>query len=135
MLQLFDRPQYQTPAGRSVQSTSKMREILGDNAHTGVPIVGMKKLIRQDSGVQYELFTTGNKSVGVFDEVVFACHSPQALAILQSCQVDGKGDGIDHGLLESLAKIEYGDNVVYVHSDPDLMPKVSSFSWHYRDLT
>ena len=122
MLQLFDRPVYQTPAGRSIQYTSKMAEILGKNAHTSSPIVGMNKIVK-GNGLEYELFTTGNKSVGVFDQVVFACHSPQASAILESTKVKGNGDGVDPNLLKSLAKVEYGDNVVYVHSDPELMPK------------
>ncbi|EED88129.1 predicted protein, partial [Thalassiosira pseudonana CCMP1335] len=121
MLQLFNRPQYQTPKGRSVQYTRKMAEVLGENAHTGVKIVGMKKFgSGGGDGVKYELFTDGNESVGVFDHVVFACHSPQALDILKS---DGNGKDIDATLLEALEKIEYGDNVVYVHSDPNLMPK------------
>lgn len=121
MLQLFNRPQYQTPKGRSVQYTRKMAEVLGENAHTGVKIVGMKKFgSGGGDGVKYELFTDGNESVGVFDHVVFACHSPQALDILKS---DGNGKDIDATLLGALEKIEYGDNVVYVHSDPNLMPK------------
>lgn len=125
MLQLFDRPQYQTPAGRSIQYTSKMAEILGDKAHTSTPIVGMKKVVK-NGALEYELFTRENKSVGMFDQVVFACHSPQALSILESA------NGVDPNLLESLAKIEYGDNVVYVHSDPELMPqrKAAWGSWN-----
>jgi predicted NAD/FAD-binding protein len=125
MLQLFDRPQYQTPAGRSIQYTSKMAEILGEKAHTSTPIVGMKKSVK-GGAIVYELFTTGNKSVGLFDHVVFACHSPQALSILESVT------DIDPNLLKSLGKIEYADNVVYVHSDRELMPqrKAAWGSWN-----
>ena len=125
MLQLFDRPQYQTPAGRSIQYTSRMAEILADKARTDTPIVSMKKTVKEDV-VSYELFTTGSKSVGVFDQVVFACHSPQALSILKTAE------GVNPNLLESFSKIEYGDNVVYVHSDPNLMPtrKAAWGSWN-----
>ena len=115
MLQLFNRPQYQTPAGRSIQYTSKMAEILGQNAHTGTPIVALNKTGESS----YELFTTDNVSLGVFDHVVFACHSDQALKILSTDQ----SKTIDPRLMSALAKIEYGENVVYVHSDPELMPK------------
>ncbi|KAL3793202.1 hypothetical protein HJC23_000744 [Cyclotella cryptica] len=130
MLQLFDRPQYQTPAGRSIQYTNKMASILGKNAHTSTPILAMKKIVTNND-VSYELFTTGSKSVGVFDQVVFACHSPQAFSILQSAAVDG-GEGVDPELLRALEKIEYGDDVVYVHSDPNLMPqrKAAWGSWN-----
>jgi len=39
---------------------------------------------------------------------------------------------IDSNLLNALGKIEYGDNVVYVHSDPSLMPtrKAAWASWN-----
>eukprot|EP00571_Detonula_confervacea_P002741 CAMPEP_0172325254 /NCGR_PEP_ID=MMETSP1058-20130122/53512_1 /TAXON_ID=83371 /ORGANISM="Detonula confervacea, Strain CCMP 353" /LENGTH=1073 /DNA_ID=CAMNT_0013041749 /DNA_START=4 /DNA_END=3225 /DNA_ORIENTATION=+ len=121
MLQLFNRPQWQTTTGRSIQYTHKMASILGKNAHTNTPIVALKKFKHEGcgGGVEYELFTSENKSVGHFDHVVFACHSPQAVQILNTD--DGKS--IDPGLIAALDKIEYGDNVVYVHSDPNLMPK------------
>ena len=114
MLQLFDRPEYKTPAGRSIQYTSKMADIMGKKAHTSTPIVKLKKIAKK-----YELFTSDDKSCGVFDDVIFACHSPQAVEILSS----DESNTIDPNLIQALEKIEYGDNVVYVHSDPALMPK------------
>ena len=117
MLQLFNRPQYQTPAGRSIQYTAKMAFILGDKARTNTPIIALTKKKRGKDGCEYELFTSGSVSVGTFDHVVFACHSPQALQILNTDKT------IDPDLVSALDKIEYGDNVVYVHSDPNLMPK------------
>jgi len=132
MLQLFDRPQYQTPAGRSIQYTARMAEILGKRAHTNTPIVALnKKSTRKPNGkdgYEYELFTSGNLSVGTFDHVVFGCHSPQALQILNT----DNSNTIDADLISALEKIEYGDNVVYVHSDPNLMPtrKAAWGSWN-----
>jgi cyclopropane-fatty-acyl-phospholipid synthase len=119
MLQLFDRPQYQTPAGRSIQYTSKIAQMLGKNAHTNTPIVTLKKMVstRDGDGIEYELFTNNNVSVGHFDHVVFACHSPQAVQILNTCKFTNPG------LIAALEKVEYGENVVYVHSDATLMPK------------
>jgi len=120
MLQLFHRPQYQTPKGRSIQYTTKMASILGENAHTNTPIVVLKKFLQKEgTGCVYELFTSDNVSVGHFDHVVFACHSPQAVKILNT----NDGKAIDPELIAALDKVEYGDNVVYVHSDPSLMPK------------
>jgi len=55
--------------------------------------------------------------MGAFDEVVFACHAPKAVDLLQDeaqCDAD---------LLNLLGKIQYEDNIVYVHSDESLMPK------------
>eukprot|EP00577_Skeletonema_sp_RCC1716_P002131 CAMPEP_0113433448 /NCGR_PEP_ID=MMETSP0013_2-20120614/34886_1 /TAXON_ID=2843 ORGANISM="Skeletonema costatum, Strain 1716" /NCGR_SAMPLE_ID=MMETSP0013_2 /ASSEMBLY_ACC=CAM_ASM_000158 /LENGTH=1067 /DNA_ID=CAMNT_0000323033 /DNA_START=20 /DNA_END=3220 /DNA_ORIENTATION=+ /assembly_acc=CAM_ASM_000158 len=119
MLQLFDRPQWKTPAGRSIQYTSKVADIMGKNAHTSTPIVKLNKITKEDGSCSYELFTSDDKSCGVFDDVIFACHSPQAVEILNS----DESKTVDPNLIQALDKIEYGDNVVYVHSDPALMPK------------
>jgi len=114
MLQIMDRPQWKTVADRSKTYTLKMQEILGKSAQTSTPIVSMTKT---DVGGEpsYELFTTDSKSVGVFDEVIFACHTPTSKQIVESMNGDS-------GLVDLLSKIEYADNVVYVHSDPKLMP-------------
>jgi cyclopropane-fatty-acyl-phospholipid synthase len=139
MLQLFDRPIYQTPAGRSVVYTRRMADILGNRARTGTPIVSIRKYHRESTGrIEYELFTTDDISVGTFDHVIFACHSPQAVRILESNNDASANDDdddasiVDRGLIDALSMIEYGDNVVYVHSDPNLMPtrKCAWASWN-----
>jgi cyclopropane-fatty-acyl-phospholipid synthase len=91
-----------------------MKEILGDKAHVSSPIVSIAKK-DVDGKLSYELFTTDSKAVGVFDEVIFACHTPTSKIILETMDTDEK-------LIDLLANIEYADNVVYVHSDPKLMP-------------
>ena len=125
MLQLFNRPQYQTPMGRSIQYTSKMASIMGKNAHTNTPIVALAKkdstAANSNGEYEYELFTTDGVSVGQYDHVIFACHSNQASQILNTN--NGNSNVVDPELIDALDKIEYGDNVVYVHSDPNLMPK------------
>lgn len=115
MLQLLDRPRWKTVAGRSQQYTLKMKEILGKNSHLATPIMTMKKTVPLNGKAMYELFTTGDESVGVFDEVVFACHTDTAAAILKTTQVDSE-------LVDLVSNIQYADNVVYVHSDEKLMP-------------
>jgi len=92
---------------------------MGKNAHTDTPIMKLNKVVKEDGSCSYELFTSNDKSCGVFDNVIFACHSPQAVEILGSDETRT----IDPNLIKALEKIEYGDNVVYVHSDPALMPK------------
>ena len=86
----------------------------------------MKKIINNnDDSCSYELFTTDNISVGIFNHVVFACHPPTSFEILSSCTDDKEctTNAIDPNLLSALKQIQYGDNVVYIHSDPELMPK------------
>ncbi|KAL7472755.1 hypothetical protein ACHAXS_013202 [Conticribra weissflogii] len=140
MLQLFDRPLWNTPAGRSIQYVHKMATLLAKNAHTSTPILSMNKKPKgpsivdsdNDNSFTYELFTTDNTSVGTFDHVVFACHPPVAHQILSKCNATNSSGTIDAELLANLNKIQYGDNVVYIHSDPKLMPKRKSAwaSWN-----
>lgn len=63
----------------------------------------------------YELFTSGGETVGVFDEVIFACHTDTTASILKTTEVD-------ENVVDLVSSIEYANNVVYVHSDPKLMP-------------
>ena len=117
--------QWKTVQGRSQSYTLKMKELLGDNAKVGTPIMSSKRL--KDG--TYELFTIGNKSVGVFDDLIFACHPPTASMILKGAQQQNDASSSSGGgvvtseLLDILSKIEYADNAVYIHSDPNLMPK------------
>ena len=108
--------QWKTVAGRSQTYTKKVQEVLGDRAHISTPIVTVKK-VAANGQVGYELFTTDDKSIGIFDDLIFACHPPTARKILS------EGSVIDDEALDLLQKIEYADNAIYVHSDPDLMPK------------
>lgn len=101
-------------AGRSQSYTLKIKELLGANGHVASPIVAAKK----QTGFGYELFTTDDKPVGIYDEVIFACHPPTAAKILERDETAAPKE-----LVDLLSKIEYADNAVYVHSDPNLMPK------------
>jgi cyclopropane-fatty-acyl-phospholipid synthase len=112
-------------ANRSQSYTLKMKEILGDRVHLSSPIVSMVKKGGADassSDPTYELFTSDSKSLGVFDEVIFACHPPTTKDILASAIATKEEEDSEDNLLNLLGRIEYADNVVYVHSDPKLMP-------------
>ena len=110
--------QWKTVSGRSQTYTTKVEEILGKKVHTGTPIVSMIRKYENGRPL-YELFTADAKSVGIFDDVVFACHTDTAAKILKSCMTD---EPEDQSLVETVSQIEYADNVIYVHSDPNLMP-------------
>jgi cyclopropane-fatty-acyl-phospholipid synthase len=69
----------------------------------------------------YELFTANKVSVGTFNDVIFACHSDTSAQILKTCF--GQEESLDGpSLVQTISGIEYAENVVYVHSDPNLMP-------------
>lgn len=90
--------------------------MLGKRAHTSTPIVAMTKSVVTKQQVKYEIFTTDHASVGVFDDVIFACHTDTTCQILKSAlnETDPR--------VELTSNIEYANNVIYVHSDPKLMP-------------
>jgi len=150
MLQVFARPQWKTVKGRSHTYTKRVAEILGEkNVRLSTPIVSMKKIGWgvYDDGTeqrkQYELFTSPRSdnnqsavSVGVYDELIFACHTDTAASILQhnisdtdttSIKVENPTCSshrtIDPSLIATLLQIEYANNVVYLHSDANLMPQ------------
>jgi len=107
-----------------------MLSILGDNAHLSSPITAVKKVSEVWGKAKYEIFKGAGEektSMGVFDEVVFACHAPRAVALLQDEDND-EGETqpqaqCDVELLKLLGDIQYEDNIIYVHSDISLMPK------------
>ena len=61
----------------------------------------------------------------MYDQVVFACHPDEALAILGNNATDEER--------KVLGSFEYSSNDVYVHSDINLMPKARAAwtSWNY----
>jgi len=121
MLQLFHRPVWKTVAGRSRRYVEQVEACLGaSHVHCGAAVTSV---IRQQDGKTYHL-TTSNGTVATYDQVVFACHPPTAAAILRN------DSNHDIQLLDVLQQIEYADNVVYVHSDPSLMPKSAWASWN-----
>jgi len=116
-------PQWKTVAGRSRQYTDKMLSVLKDAAHLSCPVTGVTPIQDESTPTtpKYELFTESTigfqSSLGIFDDVVFACHASTAHDLLS------KSQGANADLVDLLGKIQYDDNVVYVHSDTRLMPK------------
>ena len=119
MLRVFDRPCWNTVKGRSKSYTEKMKAILNANSslRLSTPIT---KAIKngKDKNISYELFTNQSESVGMYDHIIFACQPPIAKEILSV-----NADNISQDLLSLLHRIEYADNIIYLHSDPNLMPK------------
>ncbi len=117
LLQIADRPQWLTVAGGG---RSYVRRIVAqlDDVRVATPVLGVA---RAAGGVRVRTRT----GVEHFDEVVFACHSDQTLAIL--------GDNATADERRILGAVRYQQNVALLHTDAALLPrrrKVWS-AWNY----
>lgn len=77
---IWHRPQWYEGPGGSREYIRVMLGKLGDRLtlHLNAPV---QHVISYDSGVKIQLAG----SVQTFDQVIFACHSSQALAVLEDC--------------------------------------------------
>lgn len=121
LLQVVDRPQWYTVAGGSRQYVSKLRDKLlaqGVAIRSGVPV---QQVFRNPRGVQV-LTDTGPES---FDEVVFACHSDQALSLLAQPTLEEQ---------DLLGAIRYHGNTAVLHTDTAVLPKrkLAWAAWNYE---
>ncbi|MEF1226374.1 FAD-dependent oxidoreductase [Vibrio fortis] len=118
LLDITNRPQwYVIPKGsRSYVDVilSRLSKPVQLNSH-------IKQVTRYESEVAIE-FESGD--IQIFDEVIFACHSDQALALLGDATEQEKA---------VLGEIPYSRNEVVLHTDTKLLPdrKLAWASWNY----
>ncbi|MEY4589086.1 MAG: 15-cis-phytoene desaturase [Pseudomonadota bacterium] len=116
LLNVKSRPQWRVLRGGS---HSYIKPLLAPVAHciTGTLIQGVK---RETDGA---LINYGNKTQK-FDQIVFACHSDEALKILDDTSDEER---------EILSAITYRQNRVTLHRDTKLLPKRKRTwaSWNY----
>lgn len=122
LLSAFDGPQWLTPLGGSETYVRKMRRELekaGCQIRLGTPIASVA---RPDGMVKVQPKTGLQET---FDAVVFACHSDQAINMLQDARVEEKN---------SIGQIRYRKNKVVLHSDPSQMPRRRACwsAWVYK---
>ena len=119
LLNVVNRPQWFSIKGGSREYIPKLTRGFSDNIHLSTPV---KSVARVDQGVQ---ITLENGRVQQFDEVVFACHSDQALALLQSPTEAEQ---------RVLSSIPYRENEVILHRDEALLPEIPEAvaSWNYH---
>ena len=118
LLQVFDRPQWWTVRGGSREYVSRMVALLPD-ARLNTPVRQVKRL---EAGV---LIKTDN-GASLFDQVVLACHSDEALQLL----------GLDATADEArvLGAIRYQPNRAVLHTDASLLPAnpLAWAAWNYE---
>lgn len=118
---IMNRPQWYTVEGGSSTYMAKLIADLGEAAKAAC---GVKTVVRENSGIRLR-FDHGEDEF--FDQVVFACHSDQALKLLHS------EDSRQRALLRA---VPYQNNQVWLHRDTALMPKRRSVwaSWNYLGM-
>ncbi len=118
LLDVTNRPQWYVIEGGSRAYVEPLISGFKDRIRLSTPV---ESVTRDSSGVVIK----ANGSVERFDHVVFACHSDQAMALLQ-----------DASLTETdiLTGLEYQENEVILHYDEELLPKSKAAwaSWNYR---
>lgn len=118
LLNLFNRPRWFTVAGGSRTYVQALTADFADRIHLSTPVRGVS---RGPAGVRLR-FDGGGED---FDQVVLACHSDQALALLESPTRAETG---------ILGAIPYRSNSVLLHHDATLMPRQRRAwaSWNFR---
>lgn len=117
MLQVDQRPQWKTVDGGSRAYVEKARQDCGD-VHIGTPV---KRINRRPNHVMIQ---TDEDEMQV-DEVILACHSDQALALL---------DDANQVEREVLGAIPYQDNETILHTDSSVLPTrpAARASWNIQ---
>ena len=121
MLQLFNRPQWLTVAGRSrtyVDAAVAHLESCGGSVRTHTRVVSVQHG-DPEKGQPAGVTLQGGETLA-FDAVIVACHAPDALTLL------GKGATIHETTV--LSAFQYSTSDVYLHRDASLMPR-SRAAW------
>jgi predicted NAD/FAD-binding protein len=123
LLNITNRPQWYTIIGGSSQYIKPLTASFEDKIRLNSPV---QKVSETENGY----IVTVNGKEHTFDQVVFACHSDQALKMLDVSSFDEK---TQKHLNEVLGAIPYSDNEVVMHTDTSILPKrpLAWASWNY----
>lgn len=118
LLDLTNRPQWYTIEGGSSSYIEPLIKGFQNRIRLNSPVTGVE---RTESDV---MVRTGDDEIH-FDEVIFACHGDQALAILQQPTEE------EHTIL---SQFQFSDNRVVLHTDSSHLPRRKNAwaSWNYR---
>jgi predicted NAD/FAD-binding protein len=118
LINITDRPRWKTIDGGSRSYMNKLIADLGHAAHCGADVSRIERLAE---GVRV---TWADGRVAVYDDVVIATHSDQALALLAAPTAEERS---------LLAAVRYQPNRVVLHTDDRLMPRQRRVwsSWNY----
>ncbi len=119
LLNLKERPQWKVICGGSTSYIKAMLDKIQIRVRTGCPVEGVERSAR---GVRLLL---ADQSSELFDQVILACHSDQALKFL--VQPSDSEASV-------LGAISYSNNAVVLHTDVSVLPKSRRAwaAWNYR---
>ena len=123
LLTVNDQPQWHTVQGGSREYVSRISEPFKNRIRLNTPVKQVKRLPESGVGV-----TDAQGNTETYDEVVFACHSDQALKMIDT-PTDAES--------EILSAIPYLANTAVLHTDASFMPRRKSAwaSWVYLSET
>ena len=118
LLKLFNRPKWHTVLGGSKSYVNKIINSKKIKAFTNTKV----KVI--DRTYNSKIVLEINKKKEIFDKLVIATHSDEAIKLLKDISANEKN---------ALEKIEFTNNIVYLHKDKNLMPKLKKnwSSWNF----
>ncbi|MGC8118972.1 NAD(P)/FAD-dependent oxidoreductase [Marinobacter sp. VGCF2001] len=117
MLSVDDRPTWRVISGGSATYVERMMDRLGEHTHLDSPVTSVK---RDPDGVT----VIANGQEHRFDQVIFGCHSDQALAMLDDASDEEQS---------ILGAIAYQKNDVVLHTDASVLPsnRLAWAAWNY----
>lgn len=119
MLSVDDRPQWRVIRGGSRSYVEPLTAPFRERIHLNTPVM---RIVRDEQGATVQ---TATGSEARFDAVVLACHSDQALAMLDKpTQVER----------EILGAIPYQENETILHTDASVLPRARRAwaAWNYH---
>ncbi|NML28457.1 NAD(P)/FAD-dependent oxidoreductase [Zoogloea dura] len=118
LLQIFDRPRWYTVKHGARSYVDILSAAIGE-IRLNTPVLQ----VQREEGVGVLLRTPAGQER--FDEVIFACHSDQTLALL--------GDGATQEERAVLGAVRYQRNDAWLHTDPCLLPRRRGVwsAWNY----
>ena len=119
MLSVDDRPQWRVISGGSRMYVERMlKDLPAKQVYLNTPVDGVS---RKPTCVEI----TSHRGTETFDQVIFACHSDQALHMLNDASATEQ---------DVLGAIPYKMNDVVLHTDRNILPKrkLAWAAWNYH---
>jgi predicted NAD/FAD-binding protein len=119
LLSVNNRPTWRVVKGGSSQYVEKLVEGHRQRIHLNAPVRGIR---RHAGGVEVSV---ENSEPLTFDKLFVACHSDQALDMLEDASIAER---------ETLGAIRYQENEAVLHTDTSMMPrrKLAWAAWNYH---